>query len=338
MRDHDGEANGVRHDETDWSFDAGVLSPRVNLFSHEAFIYSSAKAFVAGTLPFLQEGLERGEGVLAVLSPEKVDVLRSELAADAHRVRFADMTTAGANPARIIPLWRKFVDERRPGTAVRGIGEPIHAARSSAELVECQQHESLLNHAFDATTSFRLLCPYDVALGPDILEEAARSHPFVYSTGRVDPSMGWDLQGAPSRPYEAALPNPSVPFQQLAFALGQLQELRAFVTRQAQGAGFDAERTSDIVLAVNEVATNSLRYGGRRGTLTIWREGPTLICEVHDTGQIADPLVGRVLPNPTSVGGFGLWLVNHLCDLVQVRTGPGGSVIRLHIRPTTANR
>jgi anti-sigma regulatory factor (Ser/Thr protein kinase) len=305
-------------------------------FSHEAFVYATSEDFVAGTLPFVQEGLDAGEQVLAVLSQEKIDLLRSELAKDAHRVRFADMATVGANPARIIPVWMRFVDERVPGRGVRGIGEPIHAAHGSAELVECQQHESLLNHAFDSTPAFRLLCPYDVAFGPEVLEEAARSHPFVYSIGQVAPSMGWGMEGGPARPYEVALPNPPAKFEQLAFAMGQLRELRAFVTRHARAAGFNAERTSDVVLAVNEVATNSLRHGGQHGALTIWQEGPTLICEVHDTGQIADPLAGRRLPSPTAVGGFGLWLVNHLCDLVQVRTGPGGSVVRLHVRPHRA--
>lgn len=302
-------------------------------FSHEAFVYATSQEFLAGTAPFLLEGLERDEQVLALLSAEKIDLLRTEIAENAHRVRFADMATIGANPARIMPVWMRFVDERVPGRGVRGIGEPIHAARGSAELVECQQHESLLNQAFDSTRAFRLLCPYDVALGAAVLEEAARSHPLVSSAGHVAPSMGWHPEGGPARPYEATLPNPPAPFEQFTFAMGQLHDLRSFVTRHAVAAGLSAERISDAVLAVNEVATNSLRYGGERGTLTVWHEGPTLVCEVHDTGQITDPLAGRRLPNPAAVGGYGLWLVNHLCDLVQVRTGPGGSVVRLHVRP-----
>jgi anti-sigma regulatory factor (Ser/Thr protein kinase) len=305
-------------------------------FSHEAFVYTTSQEFLAGTVPFVLEGLDRDEQVLALLSSEKLDLLRTEMAKDAHRVRFTDMATIGANPARIMPVWMRFVDERVQGRGVRGIGEPIHAARGSAELVECQQHESLLNHAFDSTPAFRLLCPYDVALGPEVLEEAARSHPFVYSTDKVVPSMGWGLEGGPARPHEAALPTPPASFEQVAFAMGQLQDVRAFVTHHAAAAGFDPERTSDVVLAVNEVATNSLRHGGQRGTLTVWHEGRTMICEVHDTGQIADPLAGRRIPSPAAVGGYGLWLVNHLCDLVQVRTGPGGSVVRLHCRPSLA--
>jgi hypothetical protein len=30
-------------------------------------------------------------------------------------------------------------------------------------------------------------------------------------------------------------------------------------------------------------------------------------------------------------GGRGLWIVNHLCDLVQLRSSPAGNVVRLHM-------
>jgi hypothetical protein len=30
------------------------------------------------------------------------------------------------------------------------------------------------------------------------------------------------------------------------------------------------------------------------------------------------------------MGGFGLWMVNQLCDLVEVRTGEAGSTVRAH--------
>ena len=80
----------------------------------------------------------------------------------------------GANPACIIPAWREFVDEHAAASrALRGIGEPIWPDRTSAELVECQRHESLLNLAFAGTRSFHLLCPYDTeALDAAVIEEA----------------------------------------------------------------------------------------------------------------------------------------------------------------------
>jgi anti-sigma regulatory factor (Ser/Thr protein kinase) len=29
-------------------------------------------------------------------------------------------------------------------------------------------------------------------------------------------------------------------------------------------------------------------------------------------------------------GGRGLWIVNQLCDLVQIRSAPSGTVVRVH--------
>ena len=31
------------------------------------------------------------------------------------------------------------------------------------------------------------------------------------------------------------------------------------------------------------------------------------------------------------VGGLGLWLANQLCDLVQVRSSPEGTAVRVHV-------
>jgi len=86
------------------------------------------------------------------------------------------------------------------------------------------------------------------------------------------------------------------------------------------------------VLAVHELATNTLRYARGGGEVRIWTEGATLLVEVADGGHIADPLAGRDLPPPDALGGRGLYLVNQFCDLVQLRSSPEGSVIRLHMR------
>jgi anti-sigma regulatory factor (Ser/Thr protein kinase) len=39
----------------------------------------------------------------------------------------------------------------------------------------------------------------------------------------------------------------------------------------------------------------------------------------------------RERPPDRRSGGRGLWIVNHLCDLVQVRSSQAGNVIRLHM-------
>ena len=56
-----------------------------------------------------------------------------------------------------------------------------------------------------------------------------------------------------------------------------------------------------------------------------------LICEIEDSGRLDKPLAGRERPLTDRESGFGLWLVNQLCDLVQVRTFEKGTVIRLHM-------
>ena len=75
-----------------------------------------------------------------------------------------------------------------------------------------------------------------------------------------------------------------------------------------------------------------MRHGGGRGTLRIWREPDALLCEVADAGRLDQPLVGRERPLAGQPGGRGLWLVNQLADLAQIRCFEAGSVVRLHMR------
>jgi anti-sigma regulatory factor (Ser/Thr protein kinase) len=302
-------------------------------FRHEALLYSGEVDFLAGVLPFIRDGVAADEPVLVVVGAARIGLLRSALGATADRVAFADMAEVGANPARIIPAWRDFVAgqdvARRRG---RGIGEPIWAGRRPAELVESQRHETLLNLAFAGVPAWWLLCPYDTAtLAPEVLEEARRSHPFVTERGVSLQSGAYaGLEGA-AAPFAAALPEPFDPPPEFAFGPGALAGLRQVVADHAVAAGLDSDRTADLVLAVDEVATNSLRHGGGQGTLRMWAEGDAVVYEVRDAGRIQDPLVGRARPPLDGDRGRGLWLVNQLCDLVQLRSFPSGAVIRLHM-------
>ncbi len=62
--------------------------------------------------------------------------------------------------------------------------------------------------------------------------------------------------------------------------------MRGLVTAHAARAGLAEGRAADLLLAVNEVATNSLLHGGGRGTVRLWREADALVCEVRDEGCI----------------------------------------------------
>ncbi|HTD57934.1 MAG TPA: ATP-binding protein [Solirubrobacteraceae bacterium] len=133
-------------------------------------------------------------------------------------------------------------------------------------------------------------------------------------------------------PFDGALPPPSAKPEELTFTLHELGAVRRFVLQGATEALLDAGRAHDLVLAVNELATNSVRHGGGSGTLRMWAEPDVLVCEVLDGGHITAAHLEQAPPPPEQHSGRGLWVVNRLCDAVQIRSTPTGSVVRVHMR------
>jgi anti-sigma regulatory factor (Ser/Thr protein kinase) len=302
-------------------------------FRHAALFYAGEEGYAESLVPFIRAGITAGEPVLVMVPGRKVDLLRGALGPDAGEVHFADMTEVGANPARIIPAWREFVEDRsEPGTRLRGIGEPIWAGRTPDELVECQRHEALLNVAFDGAAPMDLLCPYDEqALEDSVLDEAFRSHPIVVEDGNFVESSTYVGAETAAKPFRKPLHEPPRDAATLAFDARRLQAIRVFIAMHAAEAGLGSVRTENLVLAVNELASNSVRHGGGQGVLRTWVEDDTLVAEISDSGHIEHPLAGREPPLSGQVGGHGLWLVNQLCDLMQMRTFHTGSVVRVHM-------
>jgi anti-sigma regulatory factor (Ser/Thr protein kinase) len=302
-------------------------------YRHEALIYAGEDDFVAKTSRFLRDGVAAGEPALVVVSARKIDRLRESLNGDAAGVLFADMADVGLNPARIIPAWREFVSAHSaPGQRLRGIGEPIYPERSAVELVECQRHEALLNVAFQDAAGFWLLCPYDTeAMPPDVIEEAKRTHPYLMN-GDSQVSESYYGLDSISQPFSPPLPEPPADAAEVRFDGASLAQVRALVRARADAAGFSRRQRNDLVLAVSELAANSVRHGGGDGIARVWQSGEELVCDVVDTGHLADPLAGRVRPKTGQPGGHGLWLVTQLCDLVQIRPFPDGTTVRVHMR------
>ena len=302
-------------------------------FSHEAYLYTDPAQFLEGCLDFVRAGLAAGESVLVAVPEPRASWLRQFLG-DEPAVTVVDMAGLGANPARIIPEWRAFLDgATADGRAVRGIGEPVWAERSPVEVAECLLHESLLNLAFDGGPAWRLMCPYDAAALPGrVLDQAMAVHPIVADAAGRRPSPTYHPVPATRGLRGDPLPPPDGAPVELPFATGDLASVRRLVRRQAAAAGLGEDATDDVELAVDEVAANSLLHGGGRGVLRVWTEGGSLVCEVVDDGVITDPLVGRRRPPLDRTGGRGLWLANQLCALVQIRSGAAGTIVRLHTR------
>jgi anti-sigma regulatory factor (Ser/Thr protein kinase) len=143
--------------------------------------------------------------------------------------------------------------------------------------------------------------------------------------------------GSVAKPFEPALPDPQAPVDAMPFGGDDLRAVRSFVAAAAAARGLGTERTRDLVLAASELVTNSLRHGGGTGIVRVWRQGTAVVCEVRDGGRFDRPLAGTVRPVPDQTSGFGLWIANQVCDLVQIRSLEDGSTVRLHVSAREAS-
>ena len=297
-------------------------------FVHPALFYRDDAEYLAGTVGFITEGLEAGEPVAVSVPGAKLRLLRAELGDAGGRVQFFDMTEVGRNPGRIIPgVLRAFAD-KHPGRRVRIIGEPIWPARTDTEYPACVQHEALINHAFTGR-EVSILCPYDTAgLSEQILRDAVATHPILIDAGGQRPSDGY----APDHivdSYNLPLAVPPATAQQMTVQPGSLRTLRWLTAECGHRIGFPPDRLDDLLMAVTELASNSIEHGGGTGTMHLWTDGPELVCQVSNRGHITDPLVGRTPREPHRTSGRGLLMVNHVADLVRLHTGPDGTTIEI---------
>jgi anti-sigma regulatory factor (Ser/Thr protein kinase) len=299
-------------------------------FEHEVLFYRDDEGFLAGLLPFLRAGLEQDEAVVVAEPHARIELLRDALGDDADAVSFLDMAEIGANPARIIGVWAAALEkETAAGRRLRGVGEPAFHGRRDLEFVECQLHEQLLNHAFDGGPGWRLLCPYDeVRLPRAVVRAALQTHPIRSSITDRAPSEVY-APDAHVETFAAPLPKPTDAVLRGAYGPGDVPATRRTVASYARRCGLSEEQVEVLELAASELATNSVRHGGGTGTLAMWVAPNAVVVEFSDAGHLADPLTGRLAPRLDSVGGRGLYLVHQLCDLVQVRSSPRGTTVRV---------
>jgi anti-sigma regulatory factor (Ser/Thr protein kinase) len=294
-------------------------------FRHAAWLYRSRAEYLGGIREFVQAGLSCDEPVFLV-------VPGSELLG--HRlprgpgVTVADMQELGGNPARLIPALRAFAD-RFPRRRVRYLGEPAWADRSGAELLEVARHESLLNLAF-ADAQISALCPYNATeLSPAVLGDACGAHPTLHDEDGERPNP--EYFGPDGSPDSLAKLLVAPANAEMLVYVADLRPVRALVAAVAGQAGLSPARCTDLVIAASEVAANTLRHTTGEGVVRLWETDAEVLCQIEDRGYITDPLAGHGRPSDDVPGGQGLWLVNQLCDLAEIRSSELGTTIRLHM-------
>jgi serine/threonine-protein kinase RsbW len=113
----------------------------------------------------------------------------------------------------------------------------------------------------------------------------------------------------------------------------QLSVLRHWVEDTAAGWQADPAELADVVLAVDELATNSTLHGyqGQPGMIEVVmrQAGRDLVVVLRDRAAAFDP---TTVPPPDltlpleerPIGGVGLHLVRHMVDELRYQRRPGG--------------
>jgi len=303
-------------------------APTAPGFVHMIYPYAGEQQYLSGTLAYIRHAREAG-GMVVVAAPEERRAVLGAHLGGGDGVTFVDTAALGRNPGRLIPAWQDWIARVARAGAVHGINESAWSAHGSAREGELRYQEWLLNLAFARAPAWSLMCPVDTAgLEAETVEALARCHPLVWNGAAHVPAEGYTVDGYAFE----ELPEPVEPYEQMTYTVDDLHAVREKATRWALANRMSPARTREFTLAVSEVATNSIRYGGGNGTLRLWAQDAALVCELRDAGVITDPLAGRVRPSRTQLGGRGLWFVNQLCDLVEIRSAPGrGTCVRLWI-------
>ena len=294
---------------------------------HIALFYRGDRQYLDAIVPFIRDGLERGESVVVAVPTRKLALIRDALGADAERVTTWDMTRLGRNPARTFPILSEVDDT--DGWA-RAVAEPIWPERTPEAYPACVQNEALFNEAF-ADRRIVTLCPYDAAaLDDSVLADARATHPKIWEDDTVSDSVDFAHWDAVER-YNVPLPADPQARTATLHLVSELSGLRTLAGEFGQSAGLSAEKVGDLQLIVTELATNSLKYTPGNCEVALWHRDGHVVCQVSDHGRLEDPLAGRRSPDLHGTGGRGLFLVNALADLVRTHTCADGTTIRAYL-------
>jgi anti-sigma regulatory factor (Ser/Thr protein kinase) len=160
---------------------------------------------------------------------------------------------------------------------------------------------------------------------------AELTHPGLVEDGRRRASRHYDdplrTAFAAQWPLDSAVP----PVSEYRFA-GDLHGLRDALAHDPVTASLGALRRGDLVFATNEAVTNVVKHGDGHATMRLWSDGGAVVSEVSCGSRIDDVMAGRRRPPADAAAGRGLWLINQICDLVELRSGDAGTTLRMHVR------
>ena len=203
------------------------------------------------------------------------------------------MFELGANPARIIPAVQAMI-ERYGGRPLHYVGEPIWSGRSPEEIREADAPRGA-DQPRVAGRHISILCPYDIA---SARRPGARATPSThilasFMTGGSTPARRTAAADGPGRMRASAVRSSAGRAQARRSSSSDLGRLRGWMADQADRRALTRSARAELVTAVNELTSNTVKHADTHGILRFWRTSDELIFQIEDSGHIADPLAGR---------------------------------------------
>jgi anti-sigma regulatory factor (Ser/Thr protein kinase) len=299
-------------------------------FAHEAFVYDAERELVERVVPFVEDGLTRGQATIVVASEPVREVLADRLGPAVEELAvFAD--SAGFWQGSGQQTLAAYHESMRPlleaGQPWRLVGEPTWLMVPGGE--SWSRFEAVANDAF-AAYPYYSLCLHDRRrVAPRLIENQLRAHPMVWDGTAVVPSPLYE----PTETFQRSVQPAWAPAPQqrsgavVADSASARRWVRELVGAEARDVG---DRGDDVVLAVHELVANALRAGGAAEVST-WAVNGTRVWEVADPGPgLHDASAGYAPPPLDLAGGRGLWLARSLADELVVRPDGPGTAVRLY--------
>lgn len=313
---------------------SGVIVPPPALH-HTAGFYDSRSRLMSQIVPLLRAGLDRGGPVALAVLPSTQDALRDAFG-DLGAVTLLDHPDepVGSSGQTMVVRRARQLRELTGGTGpVTLISE--HCSRfDGPDGRFWNELEAAINTAM-ADIPLVLTCFYpDMPLHQSILDGVQRNHRALLVDGSLRPNAEY------RPPQEALTEIPAAapvllgpPDLRLALDVGRLSEVRAEIEKAMLAAGYRRDRAEDVVFAVNEVTTNAVQHGTAPAEVHLWTAGGACVFEVHDSGELGDPLPGVRPPHRGQQQGWGVWIARQTCDALHVWRDDVGTHVRVHAGP-----
>ncbi|RZT86495.1 anti-sigma regulatory factor (Ser/Thr protein kinase) [Pseudonocardia sediminis] len=302
-------------------------------FAHGLVSHDGPADFVGRVAPLAEAALSRGDQVTLAVSPASEELLRDRLGGERVSTLTA-LAPAARGSGQTVAAWRA-----RELRALCSAGRDVFvvtehdAALDGPDGSYWTELEAALNISLGGLPVTQV-CGYpQIPLHQVVADAALVNHPLLLRAGELmhNPehrSPAQVMANLPVAPPELLGP----PDVFLRYNTFELARVRDAVEDAVRGSELERTRGEDLVLAVNEIATNAVEHGSSQAELFLWAGPDELVCELHDEGRLEQPLIGLAPPHPSQARGRGTWIARQLCDALHVWRDSGGTHVRLLAR------